>query len=116
MALTILVVGISVVAQGFSLSIHASSLARSRSLAARLAADLLVEIETSDLTRVVTESGDFGDEHPGFTWEAAVFETDLPELREARVAVRWLSRGQEREVGLTRLIHLPASSASVEGL
>ena len=112
-ALTILTAGISVIAQGFSLGLQASSLARSRSTAARLAADKLVEVETSDLARLSNEAGDFGEDYPGFTWEITVEEADLPDLRRIHAVVRWVRRGIEREVKLSRLLY---TATGEEGL
>ena len=65
----------------------------------------VVEAETSDLARLSNEAGDFGEDYPGFTWEITVEEADLPDLRRIHAAVRWVRRGVEREVKLSRLLY-----------
>jgi Tfp pilus assembly protein PilV len=112
-AMTVLVVGISVVARGLRLGILASSLSESQTVAARLAADKLVEIETSDLARLVDDADDFGEEYPGFRWETRVRDGEAADLRELELTIFWTRRNVERELTLVRLLFVGESG---EGL
>jgi len=54
----------------------------------------LAEIEQNTELEEMMEDGEF-ENHPGFTWEYEVTETELNDLYEVVVTVRWTERGEE---------------------
>ena len=70
-------------------------------VAALLARQKLADIDAGDLTELTSDSGDFSDTHPGFTWqiESETVETDLleedgPTIKRIHVTIR-ANEGQD---------------------
>ena len=65
-------------------------------------------------------SGDFGDDGPGFTWVANVTPYSDPNLstenlQEVDLTVSWMSHRTKRDITLTTLVYVPASSSGLGG-
>jgi prepilin-type N-terminal cleavage/methylation domain-containing protein len=101
------------VMKGVSLAMAASDDARKRVEATGLAETKLSEIAGSASTsQNLSTAGDFGDERPGFRWDATsgTVDTDLTEIR---VRVFWTGRGVERSVDLSSFAYVGMSSGSI---
>ena len=107
-AVTVLATGIAVSSQALSLAMRATSLAAEQRLAGRLAAAKLAELAAdAELSRRDGESGDFGDEYPEIEWSASVTDGPLSTAKLVRLAVRWRSHGDDRELSLCVLAYRP---------
>lgn len=91
-----LLVAVAVLGASFTilLGAHAAALkqeARARRLmtATLLAREVLTRTEVEGLPELGADSGDFGDEFPGYTWQRQVESTEFPEVRLVRITVRW---------------------------
>jgi type II secretory pathway pseudopilin PulG len=117
---TIVLVGIffPVVMSGVTLCLQAADNARKKEEASGLAEQKLSELTESASGGSGTatgNSGDFGPEHAGFTWQAQVSTVDT-DLDEVRVRVSWMSRGRERGIDLAGFAYTgtgPGASGSL---
>ena len=101
---TIVLVGLVLpaVMKGVSLALAASDDARRRVEAAGLAENKLAELAAYAASNqgAAGGSGDFGEEAPGYRWEATTSSVDTS-LTELNVRVTWTARGAERGVTLS---------------
>lgn len=114
---TLVLVGIffPVVMTGVTLCLHAADDARKKEEASALAEQKLSELtESAASGSGSASSGDFGQEHAGFTWQSQVSNVDT-DLDEIRVRVAWTSRGRERGIDLSGFAYTgtgPSTSGS----
>jgi hypothetical protein len=73
--------------RGFTLSISMAGRARFESTASFLAQSKMAEIEAANPESVVSDSGDFGDDFPDYSWRVYVTETEIEVLRKIEVKV-----------------------------
>ena len=86
--------------------------ARFYTTAPLLAQIKLAEIDVNGLEDITGESGDFGEEFPGYTWEIGTDEVDLEALEKTtdalkRVDLKILLNGGELEYSLQTYRYLP---------
>ena len=86
--------------------------ARFYTTAPLLAQIKLAEIDVNGLEDITGESGDFGQESPGYTWEISTDEVDLEALEKTtdalkRVDLKILLNGGELEYSLQTYRYLP---------
>ena len=86
-AMAILAITLVVVFQSQSQSISMAGRARFETTAALLAQSKIAEIEAADSENVVSDSGDFGDDFPDYTWQVDVTETEIELLKKIEVKV-----------------------------
>ena len=86
-AMAILAITLVVVFQSQSQSISMAGRARFESTASLLAQSKMAEIEAADPENVVSDSGDFGDDFPGYSWQVDVTETEIKLLKKIKVKV-----------------------------
>jgi prepilin-type N-terminal cleavage/methylation domain-containing protein len=118
-AIAIIAAVLPVLLGGISLANRAALLAKQRTLATTLGEAKLNELVSTDLWQSGALSGDFGDDAPGFTWNAVVTpynDTDLTsqDLQEIDLTVSWKSRSSTREVVLSTLIYAPTTDTSTD--
>lgn len=99
------------VMKGISLALAASDDARRRVEAVGLAENKLAELAADAASNRGSGggSGDFGDEAPGYRWEATAATVDTS-LTEMQVRVIWTARGAERGVTLCTYAYAGSSS------
>jgi general secretion pathway protein I len=86
--------------------------ARFYTTAPLLAQMKLAEIDATGLEDIIDESGDFGQEFPGYTWEMGTDEVDTEALEKTaealkRIDLRILLNGGELEYSLQTYRYLP---------
>ncbi|HPD45891.1 MAG TPA: type II secretion system protein [Anaerohalosphaeraceae bacterium] len=81
-----------------------SGQARRRVEAATLARSKLCELIVADLWQSGSQSGDFGDDWPGYRWTAAQGAWSDPVVSQLDVTVTWKERNRERSVTLSTLV------------
>ena len=101
-ALVLIGLVLPAVMKGVSLALAASDDARRRVEAVGLAENKLAEMTADAMSSQGSGggSGDFGDEAPGYQWEATTASVDTS-LTEISVRVTWTARGAERGVSLS---------------
>jgi general secretion pathway protein I len=104
--LVLVAIVLPVAMRGVSLALAAAGHARRQVEAAALAEAKLNDLVVTSAWRDADLSGDFGDDHPGYTWSAEVTERDEASLRQLDVRVAWISRGAERSVTLSTLVRV----------
>ena len=88
LAMSILAIALVAVFQSQSQSI--SMIARSRfdTAAPLLAQAKMAEIEAITSADVTLESGDFGNDYPGYSWSFEIMETEITGVEKVEVAVK----------------------------
>jgi prepilin-type N-terminal cleavage/methylation domain-containing protein len=115
---TLVLVGICfpVIMSGVTLSLHAADDARKKEEASGLAEQKLSELVQSDGNgEAAATTGDFGADHPGFTWSADMSNVDT-DLDQVTVRVSWNARGRERGVSLSGFAYTgtgPSATGSI---
>ncbi|HUO07381.1 MAG TPA: type II secretion system protein [Phycisphaerae bacterium] len=119
-AIAIIAAVLPILLSGISIANRAALLAKQRTLATTLGEAKLNELVGTDLWQSGALSGDFGDDAPGFTWNAVVTpynDTDLTtqDLQEIDLTVSWKSRSDTRQVVLSTLIYAPTTTSTTGG-
>ena len=86
-AMAILAITLVVVFQSQSQSISMTGRARFETTAAFLAQSKMAEIEAANPEEIGSDSGDFGDDFPGYSWQVDVTETEIELLKKIEVKV-----------------------------
>lgn len=115
---TVVLLGVvlPVAMEGISYCVAAAGAARHRGEAAGLAEAKLAEIIASgDWQYTSSFGGDFGEEYPGYQWQAQVFDapdSELDNLRELTLRVTWTSRNTQREFDVSTYVYQSADSST----
>jgi general secretion pathway protein I len=95
-AVALLAIALTAVLGSQSQSVSLASEARFYTTAALLAQGKMAEIEAKDLDTLSSDSGDFGEDFPGYTWDVTVGNVylDYPEnvsnhLRQVTLTLSW---------------------------
>jgi general secretion pathway protein I len=104
-SLVLVAIILPVAMKGISVASELATLARQRTEAGALAEATLAEIIATGEWQEGDLSGDFGDEHPGYSWSAEVENWEGTYLKQITLQVRWTERGKERTVTLTTLAY-----------
>lgn len=107
-AMLLVAVVLPVAMEGVSLATNASDDAKQRLEAAALAEQKLSDLVATGEWDSSTLSGDFGDDHPGYTWAAELntsWSTKTTTLTQLTVTVSWTSRARPRTVVLSTLLY-----------
>lgn len=84
-----------------------ATLAKRTRIAAMLSQNKVSEVIMGDEIDVGEESGDFGEDYPGFSWKTIVTNYDTDTLQQVEVSVMFSHQGNERSIDLTTLIYVP---------
>ncbi len=88
----------------FSACLHLTSVSLNYTHAVMLAQKLMEETIAEEYFIAASDSGDFGEEYSGHSWQREVEESDTPGLYQIEVVVTWTERGREKEYALTTLV------------
>jgi general secretion pathway protein I len=102
-ALVVTVSVLVILAQGFSVGATASVGAQKLSRAVMLAEQKLAEYETGEASLTSGGTGDFGQDHPGYTWSVSV-SAGSNNLTELTVTVSWKQVEQAQSYSIARLM------------
>ncbi len=104
-ALALVATVMPVLTRAWVITMDAASRSQSQIIAAALAENRLSEmIAQGDLSQAES-TGDFGDEHPGFAWQAVLLDwAHDPRLREVIVTVTWTRRQINYELSMSTLV------------
>lgn len=107
LALAILGASFTVLLTAHSAALRNEARARRLMTATALARQILTETEVDGIPALGGDTGDFGEEFPGYAWQRTVENVapeDLPlptdRLREVRIRVSWQERGREESTEL----------------
>ncbi len=87
LAMAILAITLVVIFQSQSQSVSMAGEARFQTTATLLAQGKIAEIEAANPEGISSDSGDFGDDFPDYSWELDVTETELESLKKIEVTV-----------------------------
>lgn len=110
--LVLLAIVLPAVMNGISVSLTAAKLARDQAQATALAKSKLGELVVGGQWQHSELAGDFGDDAPGYHWQAVVTDWDADVLRQLDVTVVWAHRGGERAVSLSTLVYTAPAAAA----
>ncbi|CAN5232457.1 hypothetical protein BH09SUM1_BH09SUM1_14850 [soil metagenome] len=103
-ALAFMAIVIPITLQGISLASRVSSRGLQKRVAAELANSKLNELVVTGDWQGADESGDFGDDHPGFTWNVTSEDWTEDALTEVTVSVSYKVQGQEYSEALATVV------------
>ncbi len=106
---------------GLSISENTAGITAKRMQATTLAEEKLNELVASGDWQGNAGGGDFGDDGPGFKWQASTedwTDSNLPvqNLSQVDVTVTWTSRRVEHSVKMSTLVYVPTTSTDTSGL
>ena len=103
---TLLLLGIvlPVAMRGVSMSLAAASRARNLAEAASLADTKLNELVATQMWSTSGDSGDFGEQYPGYTWTSQANSFDYG-MTQIDLRVSWIERGQEAFLDVSTLVY-----------
>ncbi len=114
MTMLVLAVVLPILMEGISLSLHAASSSRHKTEAANLAQDELNQLTSTGMWNS-QQTGDFGTDHPGYTWTCQTADQDYG-VTEVRLTVAWAEQGQPRQLTVATMTQtnptLPGSDTS----
>ena len=87
LAMSILAIALVAVFQSQSQSISMMTRSRFDTAAPLLAQAKMAEIEAIATSDVTSDSGDFGDDYPGYSWSLEVLGTEIPGVEKVEVTV-----------------------------
>ena len=90
--------------KGISIATAVASDGANKSEAVALAQAQLEEILIEKDWQSSNLSGDFDEEHPGYSWQMNSFDWIEPGLKQVDLEVFWEARGYERTVKLSTLV------------
>ena len=103
--MVILTVGVVGMVSAISGGIASSKLSSQLTAATMLIQQKLEEIEDQDVLEPGSDSGDFGEDYPRYTWEQEISYSEFDDgLYIVRVKVKWPDRGSERSKEVEALI------------
>jgi len=102
-AMTLVVVGLVLIAQAFSAGLKAMGASDQSTVARFLLEQKLAEFESLPFTSLQSDEGDFGDDYPDYRWVAEVETTDLANLVQMNLSVYWKRNNSETSLTVTRL-------------
>ena len=94
-AIAIIAIALVVILHSYGLGISMANESQDFSLATLLAQGKMAEIELEGFPEVGGEEGDFGEEHPGFTWRETVAESSIEDLRKVTLTISWDKKNLE---------------------
>lgn len=86
-AMAILAIALVTIFQSQSQSISMTGNSRFLTTASLLAQGKMAEVEMIDMKNVRTDSGDFGDGFPGYSWRMEVKDTDLDVVKKIELTI-----------------------------
>ena len=103
---TLLLLGIvlPVAMRGVSMSLAAASRARNMAEAASLADTKLNELVATQMWSTSGDSGDFGEQFPGYTWSSQATPFDYG-MTQIDLRVSWVERGREAFLDVSTLVY-----------
>jgi general secretion pathway protein I len=110
--MALLAIALPSIMDGVSLSLATAGFARSQAQAASLCQSKLQELLAAQQWQQTQQSGDWGEDYPGFTWTATVSDwtgatsdTTNVSLKQLDVSVFWTHRDTKRSVELSTLVY-----------
>lgn len=111
-AMVIVVVGLVLISQAFSIGLRAVRVSDKATVARFLAEQKITDLETQAFTALQSTNGDFGTDYPGFTWQEEVITTNLDNLIQVNLTIAWTEDNVTRTLLITKLIANHGEAAS----
>jgi general secretion pathway protein I len=93
-AMAILAIALVAVLRSQAHTVFVAGEARLSTTASLLAQSKLAEIESN---RQDSTQGDFGEDFPNYSWETSIRKTELKQLREVILTIKWQEQSLTRE-------------------
>lgn len=103
-AMVIVVVGLVLISQAFSIGLRAVRVSDKATVARFLAEQKITELEILAFTTIQSATGDFGTDYPGYTWQQEVVTTNLANLIQVNLTIAWTEDNATRTLVITKLI------------
>jgi len=103
--LALLAIVLPSIMTGISLCLSTAELARQQAQACSLGHAKLMELVADGQWQHAELAGDFGEDWPEYLWTAELRDWDGELLQELGLTVLWQSRGKDRHVTFSTLVH-----------
>ena len=103
-AMVLVVVGLVLISQAFSIGLRAVSVSDKSTIAKFLLEQKIAEVESLSVASLQSESGDFGTDYPDYTYQTEVTTTDLENLRQVVITVQWKHDNTTRNISITKYL------------
>jgi len=103
-AVVFVAIVLPVVMHGFQLATSLGEAAKRRAEAATFAHSIMSELAITRAWQTGTLSGDFGEDHPEYRWQADLVPWDDSTMLEMDVHVFWNSAGNEQRITVSTLV------------
>ena len=113
-SILVLSIAIPSIMEAISVSTRLAGATRHRAEATALADSKLAEVIGTTLWQGGDTAGDFGDEGPGYRWEAHVIDWQEANMEEIRVVVSWTDDNALRNVAVSTLVYTGNSGATTQ--
>jgi hypothetical protein len=112
-ATLLLAIGVVACLGAIGASTRATTVAKEYTTATLLADRHISELESDpNMLRSGEQSGDFGDEYPGFTWSHSIEQTDITGLLQVSVTIEWTDGVSRNSALFTTYEPQPQSNAT----
>ena len=109
-AMVFLAILIPAILEGITISTRAGTIAQRQAIAVELAQNKLSELSIDGAWQSSDTSGDFGDDWPGYRWEAEPTTWDTDNMELLTVRAFYTVRGDEQHVTMSTLVSATASA------
>ena len=103
-ALLIIAISFIVLLHSRNQSVIAADYARHTTIATFMASEKMGEMEQEGIRETGEDTGNFGEDHPGFIWRTIISDTAYEHIKEVRVEVLWGEGKSQRSVELVNYV------------
>ena len=96
--MVMVVVGMVLLSQAFSAGLRAVSVSDRATQAQFLAEQKIADLEILSFANLQSDSGDFGDDYPEYSWQTEISNTDIENLKQIILTVSWTQENKTRSI------------------
>ncbi len=96
--MVMVVVGMVLLSQAFSAGLRAVSVSDRATQAQFLAEQKIADLEILSFSNLQSDSGDFGDDYPEYSWQTEISNTDIENLKQIILTVSWTQENKTRSI------------------
>lgn len=96
--MVMVVVGMVLLSQAFSAGLRAVSVSDRATQAQFLAEQKIADLEILSFGNLQSDSGDFGDDYPEYSWQTEISNTDIENLKQIILTVSWTQENKTRSI------------------
>lgn len=103
-SMVVVVVGLVLISQAFSVSLHAVGVSDKATLVKMLAEQQIAQLEMQSFSNLQSTNGNFSPDHSEITWQEDVANTSLSNLKQVTLTISWTENNATQSLVITKLI------------